>query len=384
MSTAAAGAMLDGESLGSAAALAEKLAASDFVRRGGDKKDMLSQYTYPFGIPVLRQTLSEYYKRWYPDGPFVDPNDNVTIVLGATEGFAVCLRGLCDPGDKVVFFEPFHELYPSQCTLWGLTPASVTLHEDRENGSWYFNEADLDKALKGARLFLFNTPHNPTGKVFTLAEMQTIARLCIKHDVLVVTDEIYEHVKFDGVEHLALASAKFPGMAERTCVVNAVSKTFKATGWRVGWVISPKKYTHAIRATHDQLVLQAPTPLQLGAEACLRLPDEYFIKLAAGYAERRERLAAALQDAGFNVPKILPKGAYYLFVGYSDVPALKGLEPTAAAMEMTTKYKVACVPGDNFYLLPEQRSKALYLRFAFVRSMDVIENAAANLAKLPK
>lgn len=117
----------------------------------------------------------------------------MTVVLGATEGFAVCLRALCDPGDKVVFFEPFHELYPSQCTLWGLSPASVTLHEDKENGVWYFNEDALEKALTGAKVFLFNTPHNPTGKVFTLAEMQTIARLCIKHDVLVVTDEIYEH-----------------------------------------------------------------------------------------------------------------------------------------------------------------------------------------------
>eukprot|EP00038_Savillea_parva_P025689 m.48947 g.48947 ORF g.48947 m.48947 type:complete len:467 (+) comp7060_c0_seq1:46-1446(+) len=384
MSLASAGAMLAGESMESAAAAAEKLKEAGLFSRDKGTKDTLSQYTFPFGIPMLRDSLAEYYKRFYPDGPFVDPNDNVTVVLGATEGFAVCLRALCDPGDKVVFFEPFHELYPSQCTLWGLTPSSVTLHEDKENGTWFFNEAALERALTGAKVFLFNTPHNPTGKVFTLSEMQTIARLCIKHDVLVVTDEIYEHIIFDGVEHLALASSKFPGMAERTCVVNAVSKTFKATGWRVGWVISPKQYTHAIRATHDQLVLQAPTPLQLGAEACLKLPDTYFIQLAATYAGRRDRLARALKDAGFDVPKILPKGAYYLFVGYSSVPALKGLAPTAAAMEMTTKYKVACVPGDNFYLLPEQRSKALYLRFAFVRSDDVIEQAAVNLAKLPK
>lgn len=338
MALAAAGAILDGTSPEAAHAMAAKLRG---VCGAAPEKDMLNQYSFPFGAPQTRAALAKYYQTFYPTVP-ADAEENLTIVLGATEGFAVCLRAICSPGDAVVFFQPFHELYPSQCTLWGLTPRAVTLVE--RGGAWQFDETALDAALAGARALLFNSPHNPTGKVFGAAELHAIAAACAKHDVTVVTDEIYEHMTFDGAEHVTIAS--LPGMAARTCIVSAVSKTARATGWRVGWVVSPPRLTPLIRAVHDQLVLQAPTPLQHGVAALLTTERGHFEAIAAEYREKRDVLVTALRCAGFEVGPV-PLGAYYLFVGYRSVRVLAALGPVEAAMKLTTEYHVACVPGDN-------------------------------------
>jgi len=383
MALTAAGALLGGSSPEAALAMAANLQAFLAAQHPGEEsevgsKDLLSQYSFPFGLPMLRTELQRYYKRFYP-GLEADAEKNLTVVLGATEGFACSLRTLCEPGDSVVFFEPFHELYPSQCKLWHLKPVAVTLREDTTAGEWRFEEAELEAALIGAKVLLLNTPHNPTGKVFSYAELEAIAKLCVKHDVVCVTDEIYEHIVFDGLKHHAIALC--PGMAERTLIVNAISKTARATGWRVGWVVSPARYTAALRGVHDQLVLQAPTPLQFGAAALLKLPDSFFAGHCAEYAAKRDVLMHAITGAGFIVTAV-PHGAYYLFADYRSVPALQGLSPTEAAMKMTKDVGVACVPGDNFYLGSSRTDPELggrYLRFAFVRSLDLLEAAAVRL-----
>ena len=383
MLLAAAGALIDGETPETAAKYAttlEKLVRPE--KAGANSKDSLNQYSFPFGAPILRQALSEYYATFYPEVP-ADPEENLTVVLGATEGFAICLRTLCVPGDVVVFFQPFHELYPAQCTLWGMVPRAVTLFENDDLTGWVYDPVALDKALRGATALLFNSPHNPTGKVFTTAELQQIGDLCAKHNVLIVTDEIYEHIIFDGVKHTSLA--QLPGMAERTLIVNALSKTARATGWRVGWVVSPKRFTPSLRAVHDQLVLQAPSPLQFGSATMLRLGRKAFNDVHLEYLPKREILLTALREAGFTVGAV-PEGAYYLFVGYHSVPALKGLSPTEATMKMIEEYKVACVPGDNFYLGKEAKADPQRggrdLRFTFVRSIDVLKEGAEKLKAL--
>ena len=270
---------------------------------------------------------------------------------------------------------------PSQCTLWGLSPRAITLIETTDG--WSFDAAALDAALAGASALLFNSPHNPTGKVFSSEELGMIAAACTRHGVIAITDEIYEHMTFDGARHVTLAS--LPGMAERTCIVNAISKTARATGWRIGWVVSPQALTPAIRAVHDQLVLQAPTPLQHGAAVLLTTDRTQFDAIAAEYREKRDLLMDALRHAGFEVGPV-PRGAYYLFVGYRSVRVLADLTPTEAAMRLTTEWHVACVPGDNFYLgdatKSDRRLGGRYLRFTFVRSLDVLQAAAAKLAKL--
>lgn len=376
MSRAAAGALLGGTDLQSAELTAQKL---EHLFAGSPERDLLSQYSFPFGLPLLRQELQAYYARFYP-GLAANAEDNLTVTLGATEGFACVLRTICAPGDAVVFFEPFHELYPSQCRLWHLKPRSVTLYEDA--GDWRFDAKELETALQGAKLLLMNTPHNPTGKVFTASELLTIAELCKTHDVVCATDDIYEHIVFDGIPRVPPHLALQAGMAERTFLVNAVSKTARATGWRVGWVVSPSAYTQTLRGVHDQLVLQAPTPLQFGAAAMLRLPDEYFAGLAQEYGAKRDFLLPVLREVGFRILST-PRGAYYIFADYTGVSQLRGMPPVAAAMKMTTEIGVACVPGDNFYLAAETKADpahgSRYLRFAFVRSTDVLTQAAANL-----
>ena len=342
MVLAAVGALLDGETLDSAEKCAKKLdALLPAAKPGGTALDSLNQYSYPFGVPMLRQAIQRYYGDFYPEVP-ADAEANLTVCLGATEGFAICLRAICKPEDTVAFFQPFHELYPNQCTIWGLTPSAVTLYESFEAArGWFFDEAELEEALARATCFLLNSPHNPTGKVFSRAELERIAALCIKHDVIVITDEIYEHMCYDGTSHTSIA--QLPGMAERTIIVSAVSKTARATGWRVGWVVSPSRFTPTIRAVHDQLVLQAATPLQIGAAALLSMGRSHFETVPEEYLPKRALLLGALKRAGFAV-SAAPQGAYYLFVGYRSVSKLAPLSPTEAAMKMITDYKVACVP----------------------------------------
>jgi len=376
MARHAAGALLAGESEASAEAMAAKLEPL-LEEKGSARRDVLNQYSYPFGAPCLREAIAAYYQRWY--GLQVDPATEITVVCGATEGFASCLRGLCKPGDVAVFFQPFHELYPSQVKLFYLKARAVTLQYAAEDGAeWTFDTDELDAALSGASVLLFNSPHNPTGKVFSPAELALIADLCRKHGVTAVTDEIYEHVRFgDDEKHLSLFQ-DFLGR-ENAVLVNSISKTASATGWRVGWVIADAERSRKIRAVHDQLVAGCATPLQFGVAALLG-SDHDFNAIAPTYFPKRDVLVDALSRNGF-LPGPVPRGAYYVFANYTHVPTLQSLSPVDAALYLTKVVKVACVPGDNFYLsaADKQRFGSRFLRFAFVRSLDILHQAAANL-----
>ncbi len=336
-------------------------------------RDQFNQYSFPFGLPELRRAIADYTDRLYGRRP--DPEEEITVVLGASEGMAAAFCALFEPGDGVVVMQPCHELYPSQAAIFGLVPAFVTLREDRDAGTWRLDRDEVravaaDPSIKA---FIVNTPQNPTGKVLNRDELSFIAEVCRTRDLLAITDEIYEHITFDGHRHLFLPS--FEGMAERTLVVNSISKTGRATGWRIGWVLTPPRFTTRLRAVHDNLVVQAPTPLQKGAVALLDQERTFFDGIAGDYRRKRDLLVAGLREVGFTVTP--PEGAYYLFADYRTVPALAEMSPAGAAMHLVEKVGVATVPGDNFYATGDDGSR--YLRFAFCRSMETLEAAVERL-----
>ena len=349
------------------------LTLKELLTGARSRRDQLNQYSFPFGLPELRRAVAEYTDRLHGRRP--DPEEEITVVLGATEGMAATFCALFEPGDGVVVMQPCHELYPSQAAIFGLRPRFVTLREDRAAGTWRLDRDEVRAAAAhpSVKAFVVNTPQNPTGKVLTRDELSFIAELCRTRDLLAITDEIYEHITFDERRHLFLAG--FEGMAERTVVVNSISKTGRATGWRIGWVLTPPRYTRRLRAVHDNLVVQAPTPLQRGATALLEQGPGFFRGIAGDYRRKRDLLVAGLRAAGFGVTP--PEGAYYLFADYRTVPALADLSPTDAAMHLVTKVGVATVPGDNFYATGDDGSR--YLRFAFCRSTETLEAAVERL-----
>ncbi|HEY5675949.1 MAG TPA: aminotransferase class I/II-fold pyridoxal phosphate-dependent enzyme [Myxococcales bacterium] len=338
------------------------------------KRDRFNQYSFPFGLPELRRAVSEYTERFY--GFHADPEKEITIVLGATEGLSTLLRSTCNPGDGVIIFQPFHEMYPAQCNLFGLHPQYVTLREDRASGTWEMDREEVRRAVDAStKAIILNTPHNPTGKVFPREDLQFLADLCIERNLFAITDEIYEHIEYDGHRHLFLAG--LPGMKERTFVINSISKTGSATGWRVGWVISPAAHTTRLRGIHDTLVIQAPTPLQRATVDLLQQDRAFFDEVGKGYQRKRELLLRGLREAGFHVSA--PEGAYYFFADYRGVPAIRSLPPMDAAMYLIEKVGVASVPGDNFYKVGREGDD--YLRFAFCRSLETLEEGVRRFRK---
>ena len=341
-------------------------------------RDQLNQYSFPFGLPELRHAIADYTGMLYGHRP--DPEAQITVVLGASEGMAVAFRSLLEPGDGVVMMQPYHELYPSQATIFGLVPKFVTLREDRGAGTWRLDRDEVRAAVSdpSVKAFVVNTPHNPTGKVLDGDELSFMAGLCRAHDLFAITDEIYEHITFDGHRHAYLAG--FEGMAGRTLVVNSISKTGRSTGWRIGWVISPPERTGRLRAVHDNLVVQAPTPLQKGAVSLLRQDRVFFAGIAEDYRRKRDLLVTGLREVGFAVTP--PEGAYYLFADYRGVPSLAAMSPTDAAMYLVKEVGVATVPGDNFYATGNEGDR--YLRFAFCRSVETIAAGIERLRTLGK
>ena len=349
------------------------LTLKELLGKVRNPRDQLNQYSFPFGIPELRHAIADYTEEFYGHRP--DPDEQITVVLGASEGMAVSYRSLLDPGDGVVVMQPYHELYPSQAEIFGLVPRFVTLREDREAGTWRLDRDEVRGVVSdpSVKAFVVNTPHNPTGKVLNDDELSFIADMCRTHDLFAITDEIYEHITFDGHRHSYLAG--FEGMADRTLVVNSISKTGRSTGWRIGWVITPPERTRRLRAVHDNLVVQAPTPLQKGAVSLLRQDRAFFEGISEGYRRKRDLLLGGLREAGFAASA--PEGAYYLFADYRGVPELAGMTPTDAAMHLIRDVGVATVPGDNFYATGSEGD--CYLRFAFCRSIETIEAGLERL-----
>lgn len=329
-----------------------------------------NQYAITWGTPALRQAIAEKFK-WY-NGVSIDPETEITVCCGSTEGMIASLMAIVNPGEEVIVFEPFYENYGPDTILCSATPRFVTLHEP----DWHFDREELTKAFNpNTKAIVLNTPNNPTGKVFSLEELQFIAHLCMKWDVIAVTDEIYEHILFDRTTHTSIAS--LPGMRDRTITINSISKTYSLTGWRVGWAIASKPLTASIRKVHDFLTVGAPHPLQEGATAALQMDRSYYRSLADEYQQRRDFLVEVLEEAGFGVYR--PQGAYYIM---TEVGPLGGSNDVAFALELVEKIGVAAVPGSSFYSQPARGASKL--RFCFPKKMETLERAAERLRKLRK
>ena len=333
--------------------------------------DDLNQYAITWGAKDFRDAIAAKTARTYP-GWTVDPERHLTVTCGSTEAMIASCLALLDPGDEVVIFEPWYENYGPDTILSGAVPRLVTLHEP----DWTIDEAEL-RAAFGPRTgaVIVNTPHNPTGKVFTADELALISDLCNQWDAYVFTDEIYEHIHYLGPGgHVPPATA--PGLEDRTVTINALSKTYAVTGWRVGWAIAPPEATNAIRKVHDFLTVGAAAPLQAAGAVAMSLPDEYYADLAVKYRERRDALCPALHEAGFRFR--VPDGAYYVLCDTSAVdPAA---DDVALARRLITKLGVAAVPGSSFYT---DRSKGRgKIRFAFPKRLETLEAAADRLRLL--
>jgi len=333
----------------------------------------VNQYAITWGAKSLRNAIARQMKVW--QGIEVDPEKEITVCCGSTEAMISTLLAVCNPGDEVVIFEPFYENYGPDSVLSGARPKFVKLRPPQEeSGDWTFDEKELRRAFdKHTKAIILNTPNNPTGKVFSRAELSLIRDLCVEFDVLAITDEIYEHILYDGTEHISMASLE--GMRERTVTINGMSKTYSVTGWRVGWAVAPAKITNAIRKVHDFLTVGAPAPLQEAGAAALSLPATYYAKLAEGYRVRRDHLMPALSAAGFKCFR--PRGAYYVM---TDISAFGFRDDVSFAQHLVKEIGVATVPGSSFYRDP--RDGAHQIRFAFCKKPETLDEAARRLAKL--
>jgi aminotransferase len=344
-----------------------KAAACDAIRAD------INQYAVTWGAKPLRDAIAADASR--RSGRPVDPDRDVTVCCGSTEAMIATMLAIVDPGDEVVVFEPFYENYGPDAILSGAVPRFVRLRPPADaTGDWTFDVDELGAAFSDrTRAIVINTPNNPTGKVFTREELAAIAELCIRHDVIAITDEIYEHILYDGATHVHLAA--LPGMADRTVTINSISKTFSVTGWRVGWTIAPPDITGGIRKVHDFLTVGAAAPLQAAAAAALSMPEEYYADLAAHYRIRRDRLLAILDDAGFTCYR--PRGAYYIM---TDIGAFGFPDDVAFARHLVTAIGVAAVPGSSFYRDPA--SGRTNLRFCFCKKDETLAAAANRLRQL--
>jgi aminotransferase len=312
----------------------------------------VNQYAITWGAKRLRDALAIRTRR--VSGLEIDPESEITVCCGS-------------PGEEVVIFEPFYENYGPDAILCGATPRFVRLREP----DWTFDPAELEAAFTNrTKAIVINTPNNPTGKVFSPGELTQVAALCRRWDVVAVTDEIYEHILYDGAEHVRLATLE--GMRERTVTISGASKTYGVTGWRVGWCLAPPPLTAAIRKVHDFLTVGAPAPLQEAAAAALELPDEYYARLAEGYRERRDFLVPALAAAGFRT--FPPRGAYYVM---TDISGFGYPDDVSFARALVAEGGVAAVPGSSFYADPAAGRQRL--RFHFARRRETLERAVERL-----
>ena len=335
----------------------------------------VNQYAITWGATSLRQAIARQAKIW--QGMQVDPERNITVCCGSTEAMIASLLAVTNAGDEIICFEPYYENYGPDAILSGARPRFVSLRPPADPaGKWTFDESELRRAFnRHTKAIIVNTPNNPTGKVFTREELKLVAEMCQQHNALAITDEIYEHIIYDGAEHVSMASLE--GMGERTITINGVSKTYSVTGWRVGWAIAPAVLTDAIRKVHDFLTVGAPAPLQEAAAAGLSLPQSYYQELAQGYRRRRDRLHAALTEAGFHA--YLPKGAYYMM---TEIGSFGFADDVAFTRHLVKEVGIAAVPGSSFYSQPSQGAQQV--RFAFCKRDATLEEAARRLQRVKK
>lgn len=334
--------------------------------------DGWNQYPVTYGEPELREAISKKAAKY--NGITCNPETDITVTCGATESMIATLKAIINPGDEIIVFEPYYENYGPDGILSGATPRYVTLYPP----DWSYSAEELAQAFnEKTKAIIINTPNNPTGKVFSRKELEEIASLCIKWDTYAVTDEIYEHILYDGMQHISLAT--IPGMENRTITINSISKTYSVTGWRVGWAIAEKSITQRIRKVHDFLTVGAPTPFQHAAAVALTFPDEYYVKLQAHYKEARKFLFDVLQKAGFQCS--LPKGAYYIIADMKELMGKLGAsDDFSFSSKLIERTGVATVPGTSFY--SNSNKGKTQVRFCFCKKWETLFAVEKALSRL--
>lgn len=331
-------------------------------------EDDINQYAITWGAKELRDAIVRKFER--TQGITLDPEREVTVCCGSTEAMMSTMMAIINPGDEIVIFEPYYENYGPDAILSGATPRFVRLNPP----DWSFDPDELAAAFNSkTKAIILNTPNNPTGKVFSREELEYIRDLCVQWKTFAVTDEIYEHILYDGTEHISMVT--LDGMRDRTITINGMSKTYSVTGWRVGWAIAPPAASVSIRKVHDFLTVGAAAPLQQAGAIALELPDSYYQKLAEMYRVKRDRMLGILTEAGFTCFK--PAGAYYIM---TDISRFGYPDDLSFARYLVEKIGIAVVPGSSFYNDPA--SGARQVRFTFCKKESTLAAAAEKLSKL--
>ena len=340
----------------------------------------VNQYAITFGAKPLREAIADLYRTRYEMQ--VNPETDICVCCGATESIIATLLATTDRGDEVIIFEPFYENYGPDTWISGATPRFVALRPTRvgDTTRWMFDPDALRAAFNGkTRAIIINSPQNPTGHVFDDDELKLIAELCIAHDVLAITDEIYEFITYDHHRHIPIATLH--DMAERTLTISGLSKTWSVTGWRMGYTVAPADLTGAIRKVHDFLTVGAAAPLQEAGAVALRMPASYYAEMQARYASRRTFALNMLRENGFS--PVVPEGAYYIMADFSALRKSADEDDVAFAMRLIKDIGVATVPGSSFFWEKGAGNPGRsYVRFAFCKQEATLVSAAERLARL--
>jgi aminotransferase len=345
-------------------------AAPQVIKEAAQKAiaDDINQYAITWGAKPFRDAIAAKYKRHY-DLEF-DPEREITVCCGSTEGMIASLLAITNPGDEVIIFEPFYENFGPDTMLCQADRKFVRLYPPH----WRFDPDELRRAFsKKTKAIIINSPGNPTGHVLDRQQLEIIAELCQEFDAIAITDEIYEHILYDGAKHIPMMS--IPGMRERTLLINSMSKTYAVTGWRVGWVLGNPDLTESVRKVHDFLTVGAAAPLQAAGVVALGLPDTYYTEVADHYKDRRDKMAAMLARAGFECS--IPKGAYYIM---ADISGMGRGDDVAFVKDLVERVGVAAVPGSSFFSNPALGRD--WIRFCFPKKNETLDEAERRLAKL--
>ncbi|MBD3186820.1 aminotransferase class I/II-fold pyridoxal phosphate-dependent enzyme [Candidatus Bathyarchaeota archaeon] len=343
-----------------------KAAAIEAIKRD------INQYSITWGSQSLREAIGRKVS-WY-NNLEIDPERMVTVTCGATEAMIASLKAVINPGDEVIIFEPFYENYGPDCLLSGANPRYVSLHPP----SWDFHLDELERVFtENTKAIIINTPNNPTGKVFSRKELEQVINLCLQHDCIAITDEIYEHIIYDGQEHVSIAS--LPEMHDHSITINSISKTYSLTGWRVGWTLACEEITAEIKKVHDFLTVGAPAPLQEGAARALAMEQGYYDWLSAFYSKARETIFNAIDAAGLH--PIQPRGAYYIMCDCKEYMSSKALHSSMdLAMNLLEEVGIATVPGESFFSR-DGKGKSM-TRFCFCKKEETLNRAVELLERL--